>query len=128
MKRYMKLNLLLLCLCFSVSVCAKTPAHHYVVIKTDKGECLLKLYNETPKHRDNFVKLVKDGYYSAWLFHRVIQNFMIQGGDRASRYAAEKQARGYGGPDYRIPAEKQEGVIPKKGTIGAARDNNPAKQ
>ncbi|TYP95959.1 peptidyl-prolyl cis-trans isomerase B (cyclophilin B) [Sphingobacterium allocomposti] len=128
MNRYMKLNLLLLCLCFSVSVWAKTPAHHYVVIKTDKGECLLKLYNETPKHRDNFVKLVKDGYYDGLLFHRVIQNFMIQGGDPDSRYAAEKQALGNGGPDYRIPAEIQEGLIHKKGTIGAARDNNPAKQ
>ncbi|KGE14825.1 peptidylprolyl isomerase [Sphingobacterium deserti] len=109
-------------------VFAKTPVFHYVVIKTDKGTCLLKLYNETPKHRDNFVKLVDSGYYDSLLFHRVIHNFMVQGGDPDSRYAAEKQALGNGGPDYTIPAEMQEGLIHKKGTIGAARDDNPAKQ
>ena len=109
-------------------VWAKTPKHHYVAIQTNKGECLLMLYNETPKHRDNFVKLVKEGYYDELLFHRVIENFMVQGGDPDSRYAAQKQALGSGGPDYKIPAEIQDSLIHKKGTIGAARDNNPAKQ
>lgn len=115
-------------LLFGSVVFAKTPVFHYVMIKTDKGNCLLKLYNETPKHRDNFVKLVDTGYFDSLLFHRVIHNFMVQGGDPDSRYAAEKQALGNGGPDYTIPAEIQEGLIHKKGTIGAARDNNPAKQ
>ncbi|GHE40735.1 peptidylprolyl isomerase [Sphingobacterium griseoflavum] len=110
------------------SVFGKTPVFHYVKITTDKGVCLLKLYNETPKHRDNFVRLVSDGYYDSLLFHRVIAQFMVQGGDPDSRYAAEKQALGNGGPDYTIPAEIQEGLIHKKGTIGAARDDNPAKQ
>lgn len=107
---------------------AKTPLNHYVLIKTDKGECLLKLYNETPKHRDNFIKLVKTGYYDNLLFHRVIHNFMVQGGDPDSRNAAPKQELGNGGPDYKITSEIQEGLFHKKGTIGAARDNNPAKE
>lgn len=120
---------LLLCSLFLVSAAwAKTPEYHYVWIKTDKGECLLKLYNETPRHRDNFVKLVKEGYYEDLMFHRVIHHFMVQGGDPDSRYAAQKQALGTGGPDYKVPAEIQEDLIHKKGTIGAARDNNPAKQ
>jgi len=120
---------LLVCstLLFTV-VWAKTPKYHYVSIKTDRGDCLLRLYNETPKHRDNFIKLVQEGYYDELMFHRVIQNFMVQGGDPNSRYAAQKQALGEGGPAYKIPAEIQEGLIHKKGAIGAARDNNPAKQ
>lgn len=107
---------------------AQIPEHYYVRINTNKGEALLKLYNETPKHRDNFYKLVKEGFYDSLLFHRVIQNFMIQGGDPDSRYAADRVMLGNGGPEYKIHAEIQEGIIHKKGTIAAARDNNPAKQ
>lgn len=129
MKTYFKeIGLLILGMFLISAVWAKTPQYHYVLIKTGKGECLLKLYNETPKHRDNFVKLVKEGYYDSLMFHRVIHNFMVQGGDPDSRYAAQKQLLGEGGPDYKIPAEIQEGLIHKKGTIGAARDDNPAKQ
>lgn len=106
---------------------AQSPKHYYVIIKTAQGDCLLQLYNETPNHRDNFVKLVKDRYYDSLLFHRVINNFMIQGGDPESRYAAERVKLGEGGPKERIPAEIQDGLIHKKGTIGAARDNNPEK-
>ncbi|WP_243403233.1 peptidylprolyl isomerase [Sphingobacterium haloxyli] len=129
----MKTNLkkigLLICSMLLVTLAwAKTPKYHYVSIKTDKGDCLLRLYNETPKHRDNFVELVKEGYYEGLMFHRVIHNFMVQGGDPNSRYAAQKQPLGDGGPDYKIPAEIQEDLIHKKGTIGAARDDNPAKQ
>ncbi|WP_437919507.1 peptidylprolyl isomerase [Sphingobacterium sp. LRF_L2] len=123
-----KIALLVCCVFFVGLGFAKKPISHYVVIKTEKGSCLLKLYNETPKHRDNFVKLVREGYYDSLLFHRVINNFMIQGGDPDSRYAVEKQSLGNGGPDYTIPAEIQDGLIHKKGAIGAARDNNPAKQ
>lgn len=128
MKKNLRKISMLLCSMFLVSIVwAKVPEYHYVWIATDKGECLLRLYNETPKHRDNFVQLVKDGYYEGLMFHRVIHHFMVQGGDPNSRYAAQKQALGEGGPDYKIPAEIHEGIIHKKGTIGAARDDNPAK-
>lgn len=127
-KQLKKIGLLALSIFLINVVWAKTPEYHYVWIETDKGDCLLRLYNETPKHRDNFVQLVKDGYYEGLMFHRVIEHFMVQGGDPDSRYAAEKQALGEGGPDYKIPAEIQEGLMHKKGAIGAARDNNPAKQ
>lgn len=108
-------------------VFAQTPSHYYVEIKTSKGNGVLKLYNETPQHRDNFIKLVKEGYYDSLLFHRVINHFMIQGGDPGSKYAVANQQIGSGGPDYKVPAEILEGLIHKKGTIGAARDNNPEK-
>src|SRR5690606_26984224 len=99
------------------------PPHKYVRLTTSKGEFLLKLYNETPLHRDNFVKLVREGYYNGLLFHRVINHFMIQGGDPDSRYAAEKQRLGMGGPGYTIPAEFRAHLFHKKGAIGAARDD-----
>ena len=103
------------------------PPHKYVRITTPAGECVLKLYDETPLHRDNFVKLVREGYYNDLLFHRVINHFMIQGGDPDSRYAAERQRLGEGGPDYTIPAEFNDSLFHKKGAIGAARDDNPEK-
>lgn len=125
MKRLLFLCALFLGISFAQ---AQTPQFYYVEIKTSKGDALLKLYNETRKHRDNFVKLVREGYYDSLMFHRVINNFMIQGGDPDSRYAASRQKLGEGGPDYKIPAEIQPELIHKKGTIGAARDNNPAKE
>ncbi len=103
------------------------PPHKYVRITTDQGECLLKLYDKTPLHRDNFVKLVREGYYKDLLFHRVIRNFMIQGGDPNSRYAAERQRLGGGGPEYTIPAEFSDSLFHKKGVIAAARNDNPEK-
>ncbi|MFC3200039.1 peptidylprolyl isomerase [Parapedobacter deserti] len=112
---------------FQTALYAAAPPNKYVRIITSRGECLLKLYDETPLHRDNFVKLVREGYYKDLLFHRVIQNFMIQGGDPSSRYAAEKQRLGEGGPGYTIPAEFSDSLFHKKGVIGAARDDNPEK-
>ncbi len=123
-----KYTVLLWLVCLHVTIYAQKPTHYYVHIKTNGGEAILKLYNETPKHRDNFYKLVKEGYYDSLLFHRVIKNFMVQGGDPDSRYAADRVMLGNGGPDYRIPAEISANLIHKKGAIGAARDNNPAKQ
>lgn len=97
-----------------------------VKITTDSGVIVVKLYDSTPLHRDNFAKLVKAGFYDSLLFHRVISNFMIQGGDPNSKYAQAGVMLGGGGGDMeRIPAEFKSSLIHKKGTLCAARDNNP---
>ncbi len=100
------------------------------VIKTKYGEMKGRLYDETPLHRDNFIKLVNEGFYDSLLFHRVIQNFMIQGGDPDSKNAAKGVQLGNGGPGYTVPAEFNPNLIHKKGALAAARlgDNvNPSK-
>lgn len=98
-----------------------------VLIKTSKGNIKIALYNETPQHRDNFIKLVKEGYYDGVLFHRIIQGFMVQTGDPNSKNAKPGQMLGNGGPDYRIPAEINPNIIHRRGAVAAARDNNPQK-
>lgn len=101
-----------------------------IVIKTNYGTIKLRLYNETPKHRDNFLKLVKQKYYDSLLFHRVINTFMIQGGDPDSRYAQAGQMLGNGGPGYTIPAEFVPTLYHKRGALAAAREGdmtNPTK-
>lgn len=123
----MKKILLITALVISHGFLHAARPHTYVRIITSKGECVLKLYDETPLHRNNFIKLVREGYYDDLLFHRVINHFMIQGGDPNSRYAAEKQLLGEGGPNYTIPAEFNDNLFHKKGAIGAARDDNPEK-
>ena len=95
------------------------------VIHTDYGDMKGFLYNETPKHRDNFVKLVKAKYYDGTLFHRVILGFMIQGGDPDSKTAKPGQALGMGGPGYTIPAEINSKLTHKRGVIAAARLGGP---
>lgn len=102
-----------------------------VKMKTSMGDVTLKLYDETPLHRDNFIKLVQDGFYEGLLFHRVIKDFMIQGGDPESKDAAAGVQLGGGGPGYTIPNEIQTGLYHKKGALCAARqgDNvNPEKR
>ena len=96
------------------------------------GDIIVRLYDETPLHRDNFIKLAKEGYYDGTLFHRVIKDFMIQGGDPDSIGAPAGKMLGTGGPDYTIPAEF---VYPryfhKRGALSAARlgdDMNPARE
>ena len=124
-------KLLLFVLFFSsLSVFAAKPKNQYVRVKTEYGECIIKLYNETPLHRDNFLKLVKKGYYNGTLFHRVIKAFMIQGGDPDSRNAKPDSLLGEGGPKYTIPAEFRDSLFHKKGVLAAAREGdlvNPAK-
>ena len=85
---------------FMSSCTMRDKTHTYVSIKTDFGEIVVKLYNDTPGHRDNFIKLVNSGFYEDLLFHRVIKDFMIQGGDPDSRQAGSEQSLGTGGPGY----------------------------
>ena len=93
-----------------------------VLIKTTVGDITIKLYNETPQHRDNFIKLVNEHYYDSILFHRVIKDFMVQAGDPESKNAEKGVQLGAGGPGYTIPAEF---VYPKyfhkRGALSAAR-------
>lgn len=96
-------------------------------ITTSYGKIELFLYDNTPKHRDNFVKLAKKHFYDSTLFHRVIPEFMIQGGDPASKRAAKDAILGDGDVGYRVPAEINPENIHKRGVLAAARDNNPDK-
>ena len=98
-----------------------------VLLQTNYGDIVVRLSDSTPLHRDNFLKLVKTGYYDGVLFHRVIKNFMIQAGDPESKNAKPGEPLGSGGPGYRIPAEFRSTLFHKKGAIAAARDNNPEK-
>ena len=127
MKKLFTLTLLLISVSFAF---AKGPKNQYVRIKTSYGECIIRLYNETPKHRDNFIKLTKKGFYNGTLFHRVIQNFMIQGGDPDSKdpkKATPGAELGNGDVGYTIPAEFRDSLFHKRGVLAAARDDNPAK-
>lgn len=99
----------------------KTNKQTKVLISTSFGDMTLVLYNETPKHRDNFTKLVKDGFYDGTLFHRVIAGFMIQGGDPDSKTAEKGQMLGNGGPGYTVPAEFNKSFYHKRGALSAAR-------
>lgn len=96
-----------------------------VEMVTDYGTIVLELYNETPLHRDNFIKVAKEGVYDSVLFHRVIQSFMIQGGDPDSKNAKPGDTLGNGGLDYQVAAEFNPGLFHKKGVLAAARDGNP---
>ncbi len=109
--------------------CATEEDVTYVQIETSMGTMKAELYNETPKHRDNFIKLVEDGYYDDLLFHRVIPNFMIQGGDPDSRGASPGSQLGMGSPGYTIDAEI--GQPHFKGALAGARQPdsvNPQKK
>ena len=109
----------------------KAEKRTVVLIKTELGDMKVELYNETPKHRDNFLKLVKEGYYNGVLFHRVIKEFMIQGGDPDSRNAKPDQQLGNGGPTYTIDAEINPKFLHQKGALAAARQGdgmNPEKK
>jgi len=108
---------------------AVVPAARLVQVTTDYGVMVIKLYDGTPKHRDNFIKLVKEGVYDSLLFHRVIEGFMIQGGDPQSKYADSTAMLGSGevpGIDM-IPAEFTANYFHKKGALAAARTDNPEK-
>jgi cyclophilin family peptidyl-prolyl cis-trans isomerase len=119
-------------LCISLMSCSAKTSEPIVLIKTRLGDIKLRLYDETPVHRDNFIKLTKEGYLDGTLFHRVIKDFMIQGGDPDSKEANSGQMLGEGGPGYTLPAEFNfPTYFHKKGAIAAAREGdqvNPEKK
>lgn len=108
-----------------LTACSKDD-HTYAEITTDFGTMKVMLYNTTPKHRDNFIKLAKEGYYDGLLFHRVINGFMIQGGDPDSKNAGPGQQLGMGGPGYQVDPEI--GAPHLKGALAAAQAPNPQKR
>ena len=135
-------KILLICLAFiALTACSagskKQTNHHMenekrtlVKLETTMGNITVALYNETPKHRDNFIKLVKEGVYDSTLFHRVIKQFMVQAGDPDSKNASDTAMLGSGDVGYTIPAEFNPKFFHKKGVLAAARqgdDVNPEK-
>ena len=112
--------------CIALLACQGKEKEYQAVISTEYGDFTILLYNSTPKHRDNFIKLVKDGFYNDLLFHRVIESFMIQGGDPSSKNAAAGTLLGSGGPGYEIDAEI--GAPHLRGALAAARTPNPEKR
>ena len=134
MKKLLSLSLLMFAL-ISITYADKKEQKNkkekntYVEMKTTMGTMVLKLYNETPLHRDNFINLVKSKLYDSLLFHRIIANFMIQGGDPTSKYARPGVPLGSGEITGvpRIPAEFNPALYHKKGALAAARDGNPEK-
>lgn len=130
----LKINLKIVLSLFAV-ILFQTIVHsqeeRIVEIETTLGNITIKLYNETPLHRDNFVKLTEQNFFDSILFHRVINEFMIQGGDPDSKNAAPEAKLGNGGPGYEIPAEFNPNLFHKKGVLAAAREGdqvNPKKK
>ena len=130
-------TLLLAAFCFLVSSAQqdvklrRKDRKRDIEFRTTEGTILLRLSDSTPLHRDNFLRLVKSGYFDSLLFHRVIHNFMIQGGDPNSRRAAAGLPLGNGGPGYTIPAEFRPTLFHRKGVLAAARTGdaqNPEKR
>ena len=110
---------------------ADLPAEPQFDIVTTMGTIRVKLYADTPKHRDNFAKLALEGFYDGILFHRVIEGFMIQGGDPLTKETEDHSLWGTGGPGYTIPAEIVADHVHKKGALAAARRGdiaNPYKE
>jgi cyclophilin family peptidyl-prolyl cis-trans isomerase len=113
------------CLVLAIAGCKGKEKEYQAIISTEYGDITIMLYNSTPKHRDNFIKLVNENYYDDLLFHRVIANFMIQGGDPASKNAEPGTTLGGGGPGYQIDPEI--GAPHLRGALAAARTPNPQK-
>ena len=127
LKHYMKRIVTIIAFAAIITLlisCKKKEVH--VVMATTKGNIELKLYDATPLHRDNFKMLVEEGAYDSLLFHRVIRDFMIQGGDPDSKYAEHGQLLGEGDRPYTIPAEFRldEGIFHRRGVLAAARESD----
>lgn len=129
MKRRILLYALLILFC-SMSTEANAKSN-IVLIETSMGNIKIRLYDETPQHRDNFLKLVEQHYFDSLLFHRVIKGFMVQGGDPESKNATAEKQLGAGGPGYTVPAEiVYPQLFHKRGALSAARTGdqmNPLK-
>ncbi len=126
MKMIKSITCFFLCLVLLSACHDKAPQKNVrVALNTTMGVVVLELSDQTPLHRDNFVKLVDEGYYDGMLFHRVIENFGIQSGDPDSKLAKVGEALGNGGPSYTIPAEINDSLFHKRGALNAARDGNP---
>lgn len=122
-----KITFILLCICL-ISACQETEKVPLVKIRTKFGVIKLVLHDETPVHKANFLKLIREGKFDSLLFHRTIQGFMIQGGDPDSKHAVAGQALGDGDVGYTLPAEFNEHLFHQRGAVGAARDDNPEKR
>jgi cyclophilin family peptidyl-prolyl cis-trans isomerase len=123
-----KIILFILALFFlNQSLKAQSKKDYLVTIGTPWGEMHAVLFDKTPKHKANFLKLVDNKFYDGLLFHRIIDGFMIQGGDPNSRKAKPKEMLGNGDVGYKIDAEILPDLFHKKGVLAAARDNNPTK-
>ena len=119
-----KLVLMLIAFVLAGSLFAQSKEEQIILITTTYGDITIKLFKETPLHTKNFVKLVKKGYFNETLFHRVISNFMIQGGDPDSKKAQPAQLLGDGGPKYTIPFEYVPAYFHKRGMVAAAREGD----
>lgn len=108
----------------SKEVFFEAPQECKILMKTNKGDIVIKLFDETPKHRDNMLSLIKKDYYDNLLFHRVIKGFMAQGGDPNSKGADKNTNLGSGGPGYTIPAEINKDMVHFKGALAAARQGD----
>ena len=109
-------------LCLLLTACAQNKKGEYVVtIKTSYGDMVAILYDETPKHKENFIKLINQKFYDSLLFHRVMPEFMIQGGDPVSKKAPAGQQLGNGGPGYTVDAEFNPNIFHERGALSAAR-------
>lgn len=120
-----RLVFIVLGFCALMSSCNTEKGPRKFAVETTYGTMTFELYDETPLHRDNFIKLTEEGFYDGTLFHRVINNFMIQGGDPDSKGAPAGLRLGMGGPGYTIPAEILPQFIHTKGALAAARRGGP---
>lgn len=120
-----KLFLPILVFLMALSAC-NTDKNTYALIETEHGNIKVLLYDDTPLHKANFIKLANEDFYDGLLFHRIIEGFMMQGGDPDSRDAKPNRPFGSGGPGYQVPAEF--GHLHYKGALAAARNGNPEKK
>ena len=122
-----KISLILLFVAIAFVSVAKKNKNKFVIIETNMGTMKVEVYADVKQHAENFLKLAKEGFYDSLLFHRVIPDFMIQGGDPQSKNSMAGAMLGNGDVGYKVPAEFMDKYYHKKGALAAARDGNPEK-